>query len=172
MKSTKQVLTIKSRNHVNTMECKELNEWCKAVIGRQTLLRDLVFPTSKTKLSCYKSGRVKINPYFWGLIKACMSIIESNEQNGQLNFDMTFREKVNSWIESNKKQKLRLANVIWAYNYTAFKDRSLANLRTNLFTLNVSNMNKDLCYNESRMIDVMNKVDAMIKEDSAIAMAS
>ena len=149
MKSTKQVLTIKSRNHVNTMECKELNEWCKAVIGRQTLLRDLVFPTSKTKLSCYKAGRAKINPYFWEHIKSCMSI-----------------------IESNKKQKLRLANVVWAYNYTVFKDRSLANLRTNLFTLSVSNMNKDLCYNESRMIDVMNKVDEMIKEDSAIAMAS
>lgn len=168
-----------ANKHSHTANCLDLNNWCYARQGRDSELRLKVFGNKKTSLSHYKSGMIKISDDLWKRLKLAMEAIEKEEKGGalfseenQMPLEKSFKETVNEWLEVNTLVKRRLANVAWAYNFTSFKDRSLANLTTTQFTNEVKNMNADKDYDQSRIQSIMNKVNDLIAQNHPLAISA
>lgn len=168
-----------ANKHSNTPNCLDLNNWCYARQGRDSELRLKVFGNKKTSLSHYKSGMINISDDLWKRLKNAMEAIEKEEKGGALfseeqsePTEKSFKDIVNEWLSTNTIVKRRLANVAWAYNFTSFKDRSLANLTTSQFTNEVKNMNSDKAYDQSRIQAIMTKVSDLIAQNHPLAISA
>ena len=153
-----------------------INGWCKVRRGRSIELSKVVFKSGKSSISGYKYGSDKLTDTMYDRFINGMKEVERNERLKNMIIDNETKiiKEVNSWLSTEKRTKLRLANVVWAYNFSRFKDRSRINLSTLNFTNAFTRIKKgnhvenDL----SRLKITMEKVKQLYEENSPFVEAA
>lgn len=172
---------LKSNPDFNTEEQKNRRnvviEWCNSRRGRSIELSKVVFKSGKSSISGYKSGNDKLTDTMYDRFINGMKEVERNERLKNMIIDdneTKIIKEVHSWLSTEKRAKLRLANVVWAYNFSRFKDRSRINLTTLNFTNAFTRIKKgNRVKNDLTRIQItMEKVKQLYEENSPFVEAA